>query len=167
MTRDEPSHYCNTIISEGIQLPPPPFKVGGWNLEPSLSRPPPSPMTIPLLKLIVPWQVSITGERSVNESDAVELNCTSSRLATLSWFKKENSNRLTKIVPTSNSRVSIVSREVEGSSVYSILTIRSVTVSDNNTFVCEAQDDDGFSSRVDHAVRINGIVLINIILFTI
>ena len=44
--------------------------------------------------------------------------------------------------------------------VYSILTIRSVMVSDNNTFVCEAQDDNGFSSRDDHAIQINGNVLI-------
>ena len=101
--------------------------------------------------------MNITGERSVNETDTLELNCTSSRLATLSWFRKENSSRLTKIVPTP--RISIIFRDVEGSSVvYSVLTIRPVVVSDNNTFVCEAQDDDGFSSRVDHAVQVNGIV---------
>ena len=105
--------------------------------------------------------MNITGKRSVNEADTLELTCTSSRLATLSWFRKENSSRLTKIVLTS--RISIISGDVEGSSVamvYSVLTIRPVVVSDNNTFVCEAQDDDGFSSRVDHAVQINGNVLI-------
>ena len=102
--------------------------------------------------------MNITGERSVNETDTLELTCTSSRLATLSWFRKENSSRLTKIVPTL--RISIISGDVEGSSVvHSIMTIRSVIVSDNDTFICEAQDDDGFSSRVDHAVQVNGIVL--------
>ena len=105
--------------------------------------------------------MNITGERSVNETDTLELTCTSSRLATLSWFRKENSSSLTKIVSTS--RISIISRDVEGSSVamvYSVLTVRPVIVSDNNTFVCEAQDGDGLSSRVDHAVQVNGIVLI-------
>ena len=40
---------------------------------------------------------------------------------------------------------------------YSILTIRSVTVSDNSIYVCEAQDD-GISRRIDHTVQINGII---------
>ena len=100
--------------------------------------------------------MNIAGQRSVDESEMLELNCTSNRSAVLSWFKKENSSSLTKIV--SSSRISITFRDIEGSSVaYSILTIRGVTVSDNNTYVCEAQDGDGLSRSANYTVQINGI----------
>ena len=118
--------------------------------------------TVPLIPIfyaitiIAPWQVNITGQRSIDESGILKLNCTSDRSAVLSWFKKENSSLLSKVV--SSSRISIAFQDVEGSSVaYSTLTIESVTVSDNNTYVCEAQDGDGFSHRVNYIVQINGI----------
>ena len=101
--------------------------------------------------------MNITGQMSVDESQRLELNCTSDRSAVLSWFKKENSSSLTKII--SSSRISITFQDIEGSSVaYSVLTIRDVTVSDNNTYVCEAQDGDSFSRSANYTVQINGIV---------
>ena len=101
--------------------------------------------------------MNITGQMSVDESQRLELNCTSDRSAVLSWFKKEDSSSLTKIVPSS--RISITFQDTEGSSVaYSVLTIRDVTVSDNNTYVCEAQDGDSFSRSANYTVQINGII---------
>ena len=90
------------------------------------------------------------------------LNCTATRSATLSWFKKENSSSLTKIVPTSRISITFWDVEVNGegySISYSVLNISSVTVSDGSTYVCEAQYDDN-STRTDHTAQVNGIVQI-------
>ena len=91
----------------------------------------------------------------------LELNCTSSRSATLSWFKRENttsSSSLTKIVETS--RISITFQDVDVGErslvAYSVLAISDVTVSDNGIYVCVAQD--GETRSAIHTVNITGII---------
>ena len=96
---------------------------------------------------------------TVSESEMLELNCTSNRLATLSWFKRNRgTNSLTKIVPTS--RISITSRDVddfEGRTLvaYSILAIRNLGPLDSGIYVCEAQDEPD-THYANHTVHING-----------
>ena len=107
-----------------------------------------------LFDVTIYTQVNITGKRIVNESDTLELNCTFTRSATLSWFKRVDTSSLKRIVLTS--RISL-QRDIEGSSmIYSVLVIRDVVLSDNGIYVCEAQSG-GISFSVNYTIHIHGI----------
>ena len=121
-------------------------------------------ITDPPANNVVPIEVTITGERIYNESETLELNCTSDPSATLSWIKRSDTSTTTKLLPSL--RISITfQNDVEGRFMaYSVLAIRDVAESDSGTYVCVAENDEislnATAATVNHIVHINGIMLL-------
>ena len=121
-------------------------------------------ITDPPANSVVPIEVTITGERIYNESETLELNCTSDPSATLSWIKRSDTSTTTKLLPSL--RISITfQNDVEGRFMaYSVLAIRDVAESDSGTYVCVAENDEislnATAATVNHIVHINGIMLL-------
>lgn len=103
--------------------------------------------------------MNISGNQTINEMDKLELNCTASLPARLTWKKITDAGDSQTIeTQFAISRRSKITNKDVGSISQSTLVIASVVRSDSANYVCNAENVDvsSISTSVNHTVYVTG-----------